>query len=937
MVNRQVPTLSIILLTHATPAHIAAFAHCCKHFPLFTRIPIYATIPVINLGRTLLQDLYASTPLASSIIPTAALSESAYSLPTEQASSGSNILLQPPTTDEIAGYFSLIHPLKYSQPHQPLPSPFSPPLNGLTITAYSAGHTLGGTLWHIQHGLESIVYAVDWNQAREHVLSGAAWLGSGSGAEVIEQLRRPTALICSSRGAERVAIAGGRKRRDEVLVELIEDTLKKGGTVLIPSDSSARVLELAYLLEETWYNKKEKEDSRLYKDAKLFMASRTASATMRYARSMLEWMEEGIVREFEAAAAAQSKNDNRSNNRGHRRQNSRNNADDKEPTAAHSPFSFQHLKLLGRKQQIDRMLAFQNPKVIIASDQSLEWGFSRDVLRAIANDSRNLVILTERVGPVSNIKKGLGALLWELFEAKNNGAHDNGNFNGFIATEGHGVTIQTTEARPLEGSELILYQQYQAKKRQLQTTMQADGATALETSADVVDDRSSITSESSDDEDEEQQGKVLNVSAAMSQSRNKLGLSDAELGVNILLRRKGIHDFDVRGKKGREKTFPFAPKRRKNDEFGDLIRPEEYLRAEERDDVDGEDMRDGQTKQATAVGEKRKWDDPTGVGKLTNGAGKRSKHDTLSGDALMTDDAGDASRNAMGIDSDSEGSDDGEGRSSSEGPLKVVFGQETLQLHVRIAFVDFGGLHDKRSLHMLIPLIRPRKLILVGGEEGETLALAADCRKLLGVGLGESSESRTDVFTPAPGKTIDASVDTNAWVVKLSQSFAMRLKWQTVRGLGVVAIAGRLETSAEDDEKDDEGTRKKQKTAGSEADTAAENVATKPIDDDLAKAPVLDVVPASMATATRSVAQPLHVGDLRLADLRKILQASGHTAEFRGEGTLLIDGIIAVRKSGTGKIDVEGGLSLHGPRRTDASFYEVRKKIYDGLALVAGG
>src|ERR1700761_5038992 len=97
---RQVPTLSIILLTHPTVSHLAAFAHCCKHFPLFTRIPIYATLPVISLGRTLLQDLYTSTPLASTIIPKAALSESAYSFPSFRAGSNPNILLQAPTPDE---------------------------------------------------------------------------------------------------------------------------------------------------------------------------------------------------------------------------------------------------------------------------------------------------------------------------------------------------------------------------------------------------------------------------------------------------------------------------------------------------------------------------------------------------------------------------------------------------------------------------------------------------------------------------------------------------------------------------------------------------------------------------------------------------------------------------------------------------------------------
>src|ERR1700761_1285329 len=95
---RQVPTLSIILLTHPTVSHLAAYAHCCKHFPLFTRIPIYATTPVISLGRTLLQDLYASTPLASTIIPESSLSEVAYAYPQSTiGGEASHILLPPPT------------------------------------------------------------------------------------------------------------------------------------------------------------------------------------------------------------------------------------------------------------------------------------------------------------------------------------------------------------------------------------------------------------------------------------------------------------------------------------------------------------------------------------------------------------------------------------------------------------------------------------------------------------------------------------------------------------------------------------------------------------------------------------------------------------------------------------------------------------------------
>lgn len=304
---RHVSTLSFILLTHATTAHLGAYVHCCKNFPLFARIPVYATVPVISLGRTLLQDLYASTPLASSIIPTEALTESAYSFPSPlKGGNNPNILLQAPTQEDIANYFNAIYALRYSQPHQPIPSSFSPPLNGLTITAYSAGHTLGGSIWHIQHGMESVVYAVDWNQAREHVLAGAAWLGTGTGgSEVLEQLRRPTAMICSSKNSGLVKVAKAPSKRDEELLSMIRETVAKGGSVLIPCDSSARILEIAYLLEKSWHTETAKaENNSPLRNAKAYLASRTGGATMRYVRSMLEWMGEGIVKEFEAASGA---------------------------------------------------------------------------------------------------------------------------------------------------------------------------------------------------------------------------------------------------------------------------------------------------------------------------------------------------------------------------------------------------------------------------------------------------------------------------------------------------------------------------------------------------------------------------------------------------------------------------------------------------------
>lgn len=894
---------------------------------MFTRIPVYATRPVIDLGRTLLQDLYASTPAASTTINHGSLAETPYAY-TQSGSPDDNFLRQPPTAAEIAKYFSLIQPLKYSQPHQPLPSPFSPPLNGLTITAYNSGHTLGGTIWHIQHGLESIVYAVDWNQARENVFAGAAWLGGGhGGAEVIEQLRKPTALICSSRTPTPLA----RTKRDEQLLDNIRACVAKGGTVLVPVDSSARVLELSYLMEHAWREEaaKGKGAEAGLNEAHLYLAAKNVSSTMRHARSMFEWMDENIVREFEAVADT-SKNANGNGRKGKQA----------------GPFDFKHLKLLERRAQVDRLLRrateenWTKGMVILASDRSLEWGFSKDVLRSIVQDSKNLVILTEKPSLSSQGSPSISRTLWDLWKERQDGVAVEQSSSGEALEQvyGGGREIEISEAKkePLSGDGLTIYQQWLATQRQLQATLQTGGAMAIEGAVDGVDDASSESSTESEASENEQQGRALNISTTLGQaSRKKVVLNDEELGINVLVKKKGVHDFDVRKKKGRERIFPIPIRKKRNDEFGDIVRPEDFLKAEERED-DGQEQGATRREDEDGLGKKRKWDD---LGKRGFGSNKRPQLDRAVPDDVAMSHPSDGSQ-ADGDDVDLAEDDEEE---PTMGPSKLVITRERVTASLRIAFVDFSGLHDKRSLNMLIPLIAPRKLILVSGNEEETMALAADCKKLLGASAIEDGSSvKADVYTPAVGISIDASVDTNAWVVKLADPLVKRLKWQNVRGLGIVTVTALLlgqegnadthphlpGTTAAPDE---QGAHKRLKTETADEEKGAK--ATTVV-------PTLDVLPTTMASASRSVAQPLHVGDLRLADLRRAMQAAGHTSEFRGEGTLLIDGSVAVRKTATGRIEVESigvpAAATGGAQSGGGTFWAVKRMIYDGLAVVAG-
>jgi Cft2 family RNA processing exonuclease len=93
---------------------------------------------------------------------------------------------------------------------------FSGRCQGLTITPFNAGHTLGGTIWKIRSpAVGTIVYAVNMNHMRERHLDGTV-LTSGAGGTVFESLARPDLLITD---AERANVIGSRRKdRDAALI-----------------------------------------------------------------------------------------------------------------------------------------------------------------------------------------------------------------------------------------------------------------------------------------------------------------------------------------------------------------------------------------------------------------------------------------------------------------------------------------------------------------------------------------------------------------------------------------------------------------------------------------------------------------------------------------------------------------------------------------------
>jgi KH/beta-lactamase-domain protein len=109
------------------------------------------------------------------------------------------------------------------------------------ITLYNSGHILGGALvhLHIGNGLHNIVYTGDLKCIRTHLLEPAA-----------TKFPRVETLMIEATYGGKANVTTSRKECEEEVMKIIQDTVKKGGKILMPVLGSGRAQEILLILEE---------------------------------------------------------------------------------------------------------------------------------------------------------------------------------------------------------------------------------------------------------------------------------------------------------------------------------------------------------------------------------------------------------------------------------------------------------------------------------------------------------------------------------------------------------------------------------------------------------------------------------------------------------------------------------------------------------------
>ena len=363
--RRIAPLVDAVLISHPDTAHLGALPYAFGTLGMACKV--YATLPVHKMGMMFMYDQFLARSAEGdfdlfslddvdrafgAFVPVRYAQHSALAFPTRNANGadGGDGASGEETRGDARGDGSDgsgANDEKKSSSARDTRDARTYAVSGITVTAYAAGHTLGGAVWKVHKDAEDVVYAVDYNHRREKHLNGTT----------LDAINRPSLLITDAFNARGEPPP---KSRDDDLMRAVLRAVRSDGNVLVPVDPAGRVLELLLLLEERWA----KQQLGAYQ---LVLLTTVAYNTMEFARSHLEWMGENVGRNFDRDRL--------------------------------NAFNTRYLTLCHSLEELRNLRP--GPKVVLASFGSLEAGPARALFVEWAEDPKNLVVLAGRGAPHS--------------------------------------------------------------------------------------------------------------------------------------------------------------------------------------------------------------------------------------------------------------------------------------------------------------------------------------------------------------------------------------------------------------------------------------------------------------------------------------------------------------------------------------------------------
>jgi len=208
-------------------------------------------------------------------------------------------------------------------------------------------------------------------------------------------------------------------------------------------------------------------------------------------------------------------------------------------------------------------------------------------------------------------------------------------------------------------------------------------------------------------------------------------------------------------------------------------------------------------------------------------------------------------------------------------PRKTILEPVEVEVRCGVQFIDLEGRSDGRSIKNIIAHLQPRKLVLVhGSDEAKT-----HLKNYL------AQHKVKEVLVPKNNQLIDISADTNVYSVSLRDSLLQSLEFVKLGDYEVAYAEGELHI-------------------------------------DYKESPLPMLKPSTQAKGHPAV----FLGDMKFADLKRILNQAGIAADFYGGILVCAGGAVNIRKIPPAQISIQGALC--------EEYFQIRSLLYDQYHIV---
>ncbi|OWB77206.1 hypothetical protein B5S32_g1367 [[Candida] boidinii] len=889
-----IPLVDLIILSHTTIEHIGAFALLLYKYPLLRKVKIYATLPIAKIGRISTIELYRSCGLIGPL---------------------KNAVME---IEDIEEAFNRIQTVNYSQSVQ-----LQGKLSGITITAYNAGHTIGGSFWLLARDTERVIYAPTWNHSKDSFLKASKFITSN--------LIRPTVLISGSD----LGSSMSHKKRIEKFIMLVKLSLFNNTSVVLPTSVGGRLLELLPVI-----------NSNISQEIPIVLVSCSGNKSLQFATNMLEWTSPEVIKMWE--------NQNK------------------------ILFDSSRVKL----STVEGLKDIPGAKIVFVTGgvDMQEGSISRSCFVEMALTGNTVLMMTER--PSYNT---FGYQLYETWEMSTR-ASNNLEDGAFVSLDKNFQNIKFVNEVNINNEYDISKYRSIVEERRLQQKKRKD----LERKNDVIDDQLLLDIESESDSDNEDIDEDIDEDNLTQSVNSKDSVGNGEIrsengdkfknsevnnddveGYTINRLQQEINsakfgsyslkdiiklpmDFDVRNTKGRNKMFPYTYKKSNIDDYGEVINHSDFVKEEENmpilnkvkmnsngrkndsnnnnddDDKDNDDDDEYEyievDDNADAFKRRRLNGNVNGevIIERNNKRYRKVRRKNIGGQEGSIDDDTVYELDALG-----------------EPKERVSFDVPLINIRCGLIYLDLEGLADLRSMILTFNALKPRKIIII---PNFSVGYGGDCNKLI-QSVSKQHKSiltsemlysdttynyrngilGTEYLVANFNKVVNLGNVITSYEIQLNDKLDRSLHWQKITGgfsvAHVVGIVGAKSLTSTD------GGEKtvKEITDGENQDTDADKNQDDEDGSEFRKK-VYVLEPLDNNATSLNSFNKLAIGDIKLTELRNKLINMKHNAEFKGDGTLVIDGQVAVRKITEGNIVVDGGASK--------LFYEVRELVQEMLAYV---